>query len=311
MSSKKKSKKSNVVREKKPLLPQASIDIGDNMENEESSFIAESYNSNNTKTEETSFQNNTDLATPEPDQSQHDTKTQAKVSDQIDKEIQNLKSINQKLKKENEALKRQLEAARKHTSRDNEKSEIEPTRVDQLERRIQALEDKLTAKHLPEFNDLNPETNSNVLSNPIKKESVLEARDSDTVKPILSRKLKKKVIHEISIQQANQFLEKEEAIKAYQHFFLHSHLRFPEYPSGENFDVDTSNYGIHVVVKESNSDKTIVEKDFAEDVVSGVIDYKNSLSLPGLNPGKYMMNFYAVVPFMRISEQKNISLIVN
>lgn len=311
MSSKKKSKKSNIVREKKSMLPQVSIDVSDNMENEESSFIAETYIPNNTKTEETSVPDNTDLATPEPDQSQHDTESPAKVSDGLEEEIKKLQAMNQKLKEENQSLKTQLDLASEHTSRKSEKSEIETSRIADLEKRIQALEEKLSPKNLQKFIDLKPERISEALSDTAKNEVIMKNGDSGKVKPILSRKVKQKVIFEISVKQNNQSLENGKALTAHQPFFVQSHLRLPWYPSNENFDMGASNYGIHVVVKESNSDNTIIEKDFAEDVVSGITDYKNRLSLPGLNPGNYMMNFYAVVPFMRISEQKNISLIVN
>jgi len=310
MSSKKKSKKPGGVREKKTLLPPASIEISDNMENEESSFIAESYNSNSTNTEETVVPENTDLATPEPDQSQQDTESHTKVSDGLEKEIKKLQTMNQKLRMENQSLRTQLDLASERTSRKSEKSEFETSRVADLENRIQVLEEKLSPKNLQKFIDLKPEKLSEALSAPAKNELFRKNGDSNRVKPMLSRKVSQKVIYEFSVQQSNQSLENGQALTAHQPFFVQSHLRLPRFQSSESFDTGLLNYGIHVIVKESNSNNTIEEKDFAENVVSGTTDYKNRLSLPGLDPGNYMMNFCAVVPFMRISEQKNISLIV-
>ena len=313
MASKKKSKKSRAVREKKASLPQASLDISDNMDNEESSFIAESYNSNNTKTEEkeeTSDQNGIDLTTQEPDHDQSDPQTDTRDSDQLEKEIKKLQLMNQKLKNENQSLRSKLELARGGTNKVDEKSEIKPTSITALEKRIKALEDKMENKSLQKHFDSKLGNNSEIISKPEKRELDNEASAAPPTKQILSRKVKRQVIREINIQQSNRSLENGQTLIANQLFYVHSHLHIPGDLSTGNFDLGSTNYGIHVVVKESASDKKIIEKDLAEEVVSGVIDYKNSLTLPGLNPGKYTLNFFAIVPFIRTSEQKKLSLVV-
>lgn len=172
---------------------------------------------------------------------------------------------------------------------------------------------KFITKHLPKLEEPNGELEILPLppiSEEVKKETinVTEVKNDMNQLPRFKTIKKTGILKEIRIKQSDFLLENGQNINSNCDFAVLARLQLPIAPSSQNIDIDTTCYNIRAVVKEINENKLIFEKDIADDLSFGIVDYEKAVTISRLTPGKYLIFINAIVPFIPISDQKIIEI---
>ncbi|MFQ5630477.1 MAG: hypothetical protein ACE5I1_17025 [bacterium] len=117
-----------------------------------------------------------------------------------------------------------------------------------------------------------------------------------------------KVLQEIKFEQFRRILEFGATMRARRPFNVHISLRFPVIPNDQNMDIDTSAYTVQIMAKNLEN-KNVIERSYITDMLSpGITSYKNMVSIPGMEPGKYMLTFYTFAPFANVEESRQFEI---
>lgn len=172
---------------------------------------------------------------------------------------------------------------------------------------------KFITKHLPKLEEPNGEPEIQPFP-PLNEQATTEEIKIAEVKKDMTQALqfksikKNRVLKDVRIKQSNCFVENGQNILPSQDFSVYSLLQLPVVPSCKNIDIDTTSYNIRVVVKDKKENNVLFEKDIADDLSYGVVDYEKAITVPRLASGKYLIFVNAVVPFVRIGDQKIIEV---
>jgi len=175
---------------------------------------------------------------------------------------------------------------------------------------------KFISNYLPKLEEPNGETDLPAIHSateetevePEQKTRITEVKDDMIVKPRFISIERGGVLSDIRIKQSSSYLETGQFLRPDQKFVIHSRLQLPEVPSDNNIDIDTASYNIRVVVKEKRENKLVFESDIADDLLFGVTQYEQAVTVPRLAPGLYSIYVNAIVPFARIGDQKIIGI---
>jgi len=177
---------------------------------------------------------------------------------------------------------------------------------------------KFISKYLPKLEEPNGESElpaiqssideTEVEPEPEQETRITEVKDDMIGKPRFVSTPKNRILSDIRLKQSSSFLDSGQFLSSDQKFVVHSRLELPEVPSDHNVDIDTSSYNIRVVVKEKKENKLIFENDIADDLLFGVTQYEQAITVPRLAPGLYSIYVNAIVPFARIGDQKIIGI---
>lgn len=74
----------------------------------------------------------------------------------------------------------------------------------------------------------------------------------------------------------------------------------------EDMKVSANSYAVNVIAKKLEEAGPVAENGVADEAAIGVTDYDCVVKMPELDPGRYTINVYAVIPFARIVENKHI-----
>lgn len=119
-----------------------------------------------------------------------------------------------------------------------------------------------------------------------------------------------KILEEIKFEQFKRIVEKGATLRARKLFNIFVQLHFPIVPNDQNIDIDTSAYIVQLIIKDFEKKKIIDRLNVTDLLSPGKTKYENIFSLPGMEPGKYLLTIYAFAPFANVEESKQLEVAV-
>ncbi len=118
------------------------------------------------------------------------------------------------------------------------------------------------------------------------------------------------ILRAVTIKQANHEYKSDQHLRSNLPFRVFTDLHFCEALAGGSNDDDARVYLVRAIVKDTE-ETPIFNDGIAEYLLSGKEDYEDTIDIPALDTGQYLLNIYAAAPSERIEQHKQIKLVVD